>query len=73
MAKDEISNRIRELREEYEEMTQQELASLVGCTRQTIHLLEHGRYSPSLGLAFRIAEVFDLTVDEIFQYEGRTR
>ncbi len=73
MARDEIENRIRELRTEHEEMTQQELATRVGCTRQTIHLLEYGRYSPSLGLAFRIAEVFGLTVDEVFQYGGKKR
>jgi putative transcriptional regulator len=73
MVRDEINNRIRELRAEHDEMTQLELAARVGCTRQTIHLLEYGRYSPSLGLAFRIAEVFGLTVDEVFDYEGRKR
>jgi len=73
MPKDEIRNRIRELRLERDEMTQQELAERVGCTRQTIHLLEYGRYSPSLGLAFRIARVFGLTVDEVFRYTRRKR
>ncbi len=70
MAKAEISNRIRRLRFDHDEMTQQELANRVGCTRQTIVLLEHGRYAPSLALAFRIARTFELTVDEVFEFEG---
>lgn len=70
MAKAEISNKIRRLRFDHEEMTQQALADRVGCTRQTIVLLEHGRYVPSLALAFRIARTFGLTVDEVFEYEG---
>ena len=40
------------------------------CSRQTVILLEHGRYVPSLALAFRIARTFGLTVDEVFNYEG---
>jgi putative transcriptional regulator len=70
MAKAEIGNRIRKLRFEHGEMTQQDLAERAGCTRQTIIVLEHKRYVPSLALAFRIARVFGLTVDEVFQYEG---
>ncbi len=70
MAKAEITNRIRKLRFEHGEMTQQGLADRVGCTRQTIFVLEHGRYVPSLSLAFRIARTFGLTVEEVFQYEG---
>ena len=70
MPKAEISNQIRRLRFEHGEMTQRELAEKVGCTRQTILLLERGRYSPSLALAFRIARTFSLTVDEVFQFEG---
>ncbi len=70
MAKAEISNRIRKLRFEHGEMTQQQLAKRVGCTRQTIILLEHGRYAPSLALAFRIAQTFGLTVDGVFQFDG---
>ena len=73
MAKAEISNRIRRLRFDHDEMTQQELAGRVGCTRQTIILLEHGRYVPSLALAFRIAGTFGLTVDEVFTYEGENQ
>jgi len=64
----EISNVIRRLRFDHEEMTQQELADRVGCSRQTIVLLEQGRYAPSLSLAFRIAATFDRKVDEVFTY-----
>jgi putative transcriptional regulator len=69
MAKAKISNRIRRLRFDHDEMTQQELATCVGCSRQTVILLEHGRYVPSLALAFRVAGTFGLTVDEVFKYE----
>jgi len=71
MAKAEISNSIRRLRFDRDEMTQQALADEVECSRQTIVLLEQGRYVPSLSLAFRIALVFGKTVDEVFSYEGR--
>ena len=67
MAKAEIHNRIRRLRFEHGEMTQQELADRVGCTRQTIILLEQERYVPSLALAFRIARVFGTSVEEVFE------
>ncbi len=70
MAKAEIGNSIRSLRFEHGEMTQQELAERAGCTRQTIIVLEHRRYVPSLALAFRIAQVFGIAVDEVFRYEG---
>jgi putative transcriptional regulator len=65
----EIRNRIRRLRFDHDEMTQEELASRAGCTRQTIIALEQGKYVPSLELAFRIAGVFGVTVEEVFQYE----
>ena len=65
-----IGNRIRRLRFDHDEMTQQELAERVGCTRQTIIALEGGKYVPSLTLAFRIARTFEATVEEVFQYEG---
>ncbi|MGW8283999.1 MAG: helix-turn-helix transcriptional regulator [Gemmatimonadota bacterium] len=71
MPGDEISNVIRRLRFDHDEMTQQELADRVGCSRQTIVLLEQGRYSPSLSLAFRIAATFDRTVDEVFTYVAK--
>ena len=66
--KPEVRNRIRELRFARGEMTQQELAIAVGCSRQTIVLLEQGRYSPSLTLAFLIARHFDSTVDSVFEF-----
>jgi len=71
MPGDEISNVIRRLRFDHEEMTQQELADRVGCSRQTIVLLEQGRYAPSLSLAFRIAATFDRKVDEVFTYVAK--
>ena len=66
MPKAEIQNRIRKLRFEHSEMTQQDLADRVGCTRQTIILLEQARYTPSLALAMKIAKVFDAKVDDVF-------
>ena len=63
-----VRNRIRELRFLHGELTQQQLSKAVGCSRQTIVLLEQGRYSPSLTLAFLIARHFDLTVDEVFEF-----
>ena len=70
MAKAVIRNQIRRLRFEHRELTQQELAERVGCTRQTIVVLEQGRYVPSLLLALRIAQVFRVKVEEVFQLEG---
>jgi putative transcriptional regulator len=70
-----VSNSIRSLRFAAGEMTQAELADRVHVTRQTIIAIEQGRYSPSLEMAFRIARVFDVPLDEVFQYpgsEGRT-
>ena len=71
MAKAEISNQIRRLRFEHAEMTQQELADRVGCTRQTIIALEKGRYVPSLALGFRVAKVFELPLEDVFSYRDR--
>jgi len=70
MAKAEIRNQIRRMRFEHGEMTQRALAEHAGCTRQTIVVLEQGRYVPSLLLALRIAAVFDAKVEEVFQFEG---
>ncbi len=64
-----ITNQIRRFRFEHGEMTQQELADRVGVTRQTILALEAGKYNPSLELAFRIARSFQVSVEEIFQFE----
>jgi putative transcriptional regulator len=63
----EITNRIRRLRFDHGEMTQQELAEKVGVTRQTIIALEAGKYTPSLALAFRLARAFGKGVEEVFQ------
>jgi len=65
-----ISNGIRRLRFEHGEMTQQALARDCGVTRQTIIALEAGRYAPSLELAFRIARVFGVGVEDVFRWEG---
>ena len=69
MPKARISNAVRRLRFEHGEMTQQELADRIGCTRQTVIMLEQGRYVPSLALALRIAQVFACRVDDIFRLE----
>lgn len=66
-----ITNTIRKLRFNKDEMTQQQLADRVGVTRQTIVAIEKGNYSPSLELAFRIARVFDLPVEEVFSFEEK--
>ena len=65
----EITNRIRRLRFDNGEMTQEELAKDAGCTRQTIIALEQGKYVPSVELAFRIAKAFGVTLEEVFQYK----
>lgn len=72
MAKIELENRIRRLRFDHDEMTQQELANRVSVTRQTIIALEASKYAPSLPLAFRIAKVFGVSVEEVFQYDNTT-
>lgn len=64
-----IKNRIRRLRFDHNEMTQEELANKAGCTRQTIIALERGKYVPSIELAFRIAKAFGVPLEEVFQYE----
>jgi len=70
MAKAEIRNRIRRLRFDHGEMTQEELARRAGCTRQTIILMEQGKYVPSLALAFRIVRVFGARVEDVFESVG---
>lgn len=65
-----ITNRIRELRFHHGEMTQEVLAQRAEVTRQTIIALEAGKYVPSLLLAFRIAAVFGVRVEEVFQFNG---
>jgi putative transcriptional regulator len=63
-----VTNAIRALRFANGEMTQADLADRIGVTRQTIIAIEQGRYSPSLEMAFRIARVFDVPLDDVFQY-----
>ncbi len=67
-----ISNRLRRLRLDHEEMTQQQLAELVGVTRQTINAIELRTYSPSLEVAFKIAAVFELPLESVLSYDGGT-
>ena len=64
-----ISNEIRRLRFENGEMTQKELADRVGVTRQTIVAIENAKYSPSLEVAFKIAEVFQQEIGVVFKYD----
>jgi putative transcriptional regulator len=70
MPKATFRNQLRRLRFEHDEMTQQALADAVGCTRQTIVLLEQGRYVPSLTLALRIARRFGSAVEDVFELES---
>lgn len=64
-----MKNRLRELREA-RGLTQEELAKILGVTRQTIIAIEKGKYDPSLRLAFKIARVFGVKIEDIFIYEG---
>ena len=68
----EITNNIRKLRFFADEMTQQELAEKAGASRQTIHAIETGKYSPSLELAYRIADAFDVKIGEVFDHEVKS-
>ena len=63
-----IENDIRRLRFEHREMTQAELAQRIGVTRQTIIAIEQNKYAPSLEAAFRIADVFGVSVDQVFRW-----
>jgi len=69
MSNDHITNHVRRLRFENGEITQQQLADRVGVTRQTIIAIEAGKYAPSLPLAFRLARVFGVSVEVVFQYQ----
>ncbi len=64
-----ITNTIRRLRFDHNEMTQQMLADVVGVSRQTIVAIEKDKYSPSLEVAFKIAEYFNAPLDSVFQYQ----
>ncbi|HEX7047386.1 MAG TPA: helix-turn-helix transcriptional regulator [Gammaproteobacteria bacterium] len=73
MAKKRITNAVRTLRFQCGEMTQAELAKRIGVTRQTVIAIENDKYSPSLEVAFRIADVFGLPITDVFQYETAAR
>ena len=64
-----LSNNIRRLRFEAEEMSQQVLADKVGVTRQTIIAIEKDKYSPSLEVAFKISNIFNAPLEEVFIYD----
>ena len=64
-----VQNRIRRLRFDHGEMTQQALADRIGVTRQTVNAIELGKYSPSLEVAFRIARVFGVPLEDVFQFQ----
>tara|TARA_B100000678_G_scaffold75577_1_gene62175 strand:- start:16516 stop:16743 length:228 start_codon:yes stop_codon:yes gene_type:complete len=64
-----ITNRVRELREAHDNMSQSALAKAIGVTRQTVIAIEQGRYSPSLESAFRISRVFGVGLEDVFGWE----
>ncbi|MGD9955212.1 MAG: helix-turn-helix transcriptional regulator [Candidatus Nanopelagicales bacterium] len=66
-----VTNRIRALRFEHGEMTQAELGRRIGATRQTVIAIEQGKYSPTLEMAFQIAGVFGVPLDDVFQYPSQ--
>lgn len=68
MTKTRITNRIRELRQARGPLTQEQLAARVGITRQTVIALEAEKYAPSLELAFKLARVFAVSVEDVFIY-----
>jgi putative transcriptional regulator len=67
-----VTNSLRALRFAHGQLTQAELATRLGVTRQTVIAIEQGRYSPSLEMAFRIAHVFGVPLEEVFQYPEET-
>ncbi|MGI9261567.1 MAG: helix-turn-helix transcriptional regulator [Woeseiaceae bacterium] len=64
-----VRNQIRSLRQNAENMTQQELADQIGVTRQTVVAIEKEKYSPSLEVAFRIAAIFEVPLEQVFWYD----
>jgi putative transcriptional regulator len=64
-----ITNHVRRLRFDANEMSQKALADAVGVTRQTIIAIEKNKYSPSLEVAFKIAQVFGCSIEEVFFYQ----
>ncbi|HAH37245.1 MAG TPA: transcriptional regulator [Algoriphagus sp.] len=63
-----MKNRIRELRV-VKNMTQEDLAEIIGVSRQTINAIEKEKFDPSLPTAFKLSKLFELSIEEIFQYE----
>ena len=70
MSSNRLSNQIRRLRFENDQMTQQQLADKAGVTRQTIIAMESGKYAPSLPLAFKIARTFGVPIEDVFKLEN---
>ena len=70
MSKGQISNNIRRLRFDHDEMTQKQLAEKAGVSRQTIVAIEKAKYSPSLELAFHIAHIFGRPLQDVFSYKA---
>ena len=68
-----LANTIRQLRFHHGEMTQKKLAEYVGVSRQTINAIEGGKYSPSLEVAFRIANILCTSIENVFFYEPDIR
>ena len=68
-----LSNKIRNLRFEHSEMTQKRLAELVGVSRQTLNAIENSKHAPTIDVAIRIADVFGVSVDQLFEftYDGK--
>ncbi|MFA6333524.1 MAG: helix-turn-helix transcriptional regulator [Methanoregula sp.] len=67
-----MKNKIKVFRAMYD-MTQEDLAQVIGVTRQTILAIEKGKYVPSLDLAFRISHFFKVNIEEVFTYESDTK
>jgi len=65
-----ITNRVKELREAQDQMSQSALAQEIGVTRQTVIAIERSKYSPSLESAFRIARVFNVGLEDVFGWDG---
>jgi len=63
-----LKNKIKELRQQFD-FTQQDLGDKVSVSRQTIISLENGKYNPSITLAYKIAKIFNLSIEEVFQFE----
>lgn len=64
-----MKNRIRDLRAQ-KSWTQEDLAKAIGVSRQTINAIEKGKFDPSLPTAFRLSVLFEISIEEIFEYEG---